>query len=79
MVEILRKLMAEQIAIYKRTNVVQATTFSDKITLLMNTYYNGLITNEEVIKELLKTAEEIQRPAQGRREARPVGGRTCIL
>ena len=25
----------------------------------MNAYYNGLITNEEVIKELLKTAEEI--------------------
>ena len=60
-VEILRKLMAEQIAIYKRTNVVQATTFSEKITHLMNTYYNGLITNEEVIKELLKTAEEIQK------------------
>ena len=58
-VEILRKLMAEQIAIYKRTNVVQATTFSEKITLLMNSYYNGLITNEEVIKELLKAAEEI--------------------
>ena len=51
--------MAEQIAIYKRTNVVQATTFSEKITLLMNSYYNGLITNEEVIKELLKAAEEI--------------------
>ena len=59
-VEILRKLMAEQIAIYRRTNVVQATTFSEKITLLMNTYYNGLITNEEVIKELLKAAEEIK-------------------
>ena len=59
-VEILRKLMAEQIAIYRRTNVVQATTFSEKIALLMNTYYNGLITNEEVIKELLKTAEEIK-------------------
>ena len=26
----------------------------------MNSYYNGLITNEEVIKELLKTAEEIK-------------------
>ena len=26
----------------------------------MNTYYNGLITNEEVIKELLKTAAEIK-------------------
>ena len=58
-VEILRKLMAEQIAIYKRTNIVQATTFSEKINLLMNSYYNGLITNEEVIKELLKAAEEI--------------------
>ena len=58
-VEILRKLMAEQIAIYRRTNVVQATTFSEKITRLMNSYYNGLITNEEVIKELLKAAEEI--------------------
>ena len=59
-VEILRKLMAEQLAIYRRTNVVQATVFSEKITLLMNAYYNGLITNEEVIKELLKAAEEIR-------------------
>ena len=58
-VEILRKLMAEQIKIYRRTNIVKATTFSEKITLLMNSYYNGLITNEEVINELLKTANEI--------------------
>lgn len=57
--ELLRRLMAEQIAIYKRTNVVQAAAFSEKMALLMNTYYNGLITNEEVIRELLKTAEEI--------------------
>ena len=26
----------------------------------MNSYYNGLITNEEVIKELLKAAHEIK-------------------
>lgn len=58
-VEMLRKLMAEQVAIYKRTNVVQSQKFSEKITQLMNAYYNGLITNEEVIKELLKAAEEI--------------------
>ncbi len=58
-VEILRKLMAEQVAVYKRTNVVKSEKFSEKITLLMNSYYNGLITNEEVIKELLKAAEEI--------------------
>lgn len=58
-VEILKKLMAEQISLYKRTNIVQSQKFSEKITQLMNSYYNGLITNEEVIKELLKTAEEI--------------------
>lgn len=58
-VEMLRKLMAEQVAIYKRTNVVQSQKFSEKIAMLMNAYYNGLITNEEVIKELLKAAEEI--------------------
>lgn len=58
-VEILRKLMAEQISLYKRTNVVKSEKFSEKIAKLMNAYYNGLITNEEVIKELLQAAEEI--------------------
>ena len=58
-VEILKKLMAEQVSIYKRTNVVQSQKFSEKIAQLMNAYYNGLITNEEVIQELLKTAQEI--------------------
>jgi type I restriction enzyme R subunit len=58
-VEILKKLMTEQVSIYKRTNVVQSQKFSEKIAQLMNAYYNGLIDNEEVIKELLKMAEEI--------------------
>ena len=58
-VEILRKLMAEQVAIYKRTNVVKSEKFSEKIAKLMNAYYNRLITNEEVIKELLEAAQEI--------------------
>ena len=58
-VEILRKLMAEQISLYKRTNVVKSEKFSEKIAKLMNAYYNGLITNEEVIKELLEAGQEI--------------------
>ena len=53
-VEILKKLMSEQVSLYKRTNIVQSQKFSEKITKLMNAYYNGLITNEEVIKELMK-------------------------
>lgn len=31
-VEILKKLMAEQVSLYKRTNVVQSQKFSEKIT-----------------------------------------------
>jgi type I restriction enzyme R subunit len=58
-VEILKKLMNDQVRLYQRTNVVQSQKFSEKITKLMNSYYNGLITNEEVIKELLKAAQEI--------------------
>ncbi len=58
-VEILKKLIAEQVVLYKRTNIVQSQKFSEKLTMLMNSYYNGMITNEEVIKELLKAAEEI--------------------
>ena len=58
-VEILKKLMMEQVSVYKRTNVVQSQKFSAKIAQLMNAYYNGLIDNDKVIKELLKMAEEI--------------------
>ena len=60
-VELLKKLMAEQVSVFRRTNLVQSEKFSEKLTKLMNSYYNGLITNEEVIKELLEAAEEIAR------------------
>ena len=63
-IEILWKLMAEQVSIFRRTNLVQSQKFSEKITKLMNAYYNGLITNEEVIKELLEAAEEISKLQQ---------------
>ncbi len=63
-VEILRKLMAEQVSIFRRTNVVQSVKFSEMITKLMNAYYSGLISNEEVIKELLEAAEQIKQACQ---------------
>ena len=58
-VEILKKLLAEQVSIYKRTNVVQSAKFSEMITRIMNAYYNGHISNDEVIKELMEAAELI--------------------
>ncbi len=58
-VELLRKLIAEQVRIYQRTNTVRAEKFSEILSNAMSSYLKGLLTNEEVIQELLKTAQEI--------------------
>lgn len=58
-VELLRKLIAEQVRIYRRTNVVKSEKFSEIIHNAMNRYLNGLLTNEHVIGELLKLAKQI--------------------
>lgn len=58
-VEILRKLMAEQVAMYRRSNVVKSQEFSEMLTRIMNAYYNGHIDNDKVIKELLEAAKLI--------------------
>lgn len=58
-VELLKKLIAEQVSIYRRTNVVKSEKFSEIIQSAMNRYLNGMLTNEEVIQELLKLAKEI--------------------
>ena len=57
--ELLRKLLSEQISIYKRTNLVQAEKFSERMQRLMNAYRNGQISNAEVIEELQKMAREM--------------------
>lgn len=58
-VELLRKLIAEQVHLYRRTNTVRAEKFSEILAQAMSNYLKGLLTNEEVIEELLKTAREI--------------------
>ena len=58
-VELLRKLIAEQIHIYRRTNVVKSEKFSVIIQEAMNRYLNGMLTNEQVIEELLDLAKQI--------------------
>ncbi len=58
-VELLKKLIAEQISIYRRTNVVRSEKFSEIIQVVMNRYLNGMLTNEQVIEELLNLAKQI--------------------
>jgi len=63
-VELLRKLISEQVKVYKRTNLVKASKFSDLMQNAINRYLIGMLTNEEVIEELLKLAKEIQNAKQ---------------
>ena len=57
--ELLKKLIAEQVQLYRRTNVVKSEKFSEIIQRTMNSYLNGMLTNEEVIQELLSLAKQI--------------------
>ncbi|MCR5112332.1 MAG: DUF3387 domain-containing protein, partial [Acholeplasmatales bacterium] len=69
-VEMLRKLIAEKVSLYKRINVVKSVQFSDLLTAALNRYILGLITNEEVIEELMKIAKDI---AEASKEGEELG------
>jgi len=58
-VELLKKLISEQVSVYHRTNVVKSEKFSDIMQRAINSYLNGMLTNEEVIEEMLKLAKQI--------------------
>ncbi len=59
-VELLKRLIAEQVQIYKRTNLVKSEKFSEIMQSAMNRYLNGMLTNEEVIQEMLNLARQIR-------------------
>ena len=56
----LKKLIAEQVSVYRRTNIVKSEKFSDIMQRIINVYFNGMLTNEEVIEEMLKLAKQLQ-------------------
>jgi type I restriction enzyme R subunit len=69
-VELLRKLIAEQVSLYKGRNLVKSDKFSDMLQRAMNSYLNGMLSNEEVIQELLRLAAEI---AADRKQSEEMG------
>jgi len=58
-IELLKKLLAERVHAYRSNNLVQAEKFSELLNQALSNYLKGLLTNEEVIQELLKLAVEI--------------------
>lgn len=69
-VELLKKLIAEQVSIYRRTNIVKSEKFSEIMKRSINAYLNGMLTNEEVIEEMLKLAKQI---AEAQKEGDQLG------
>lgn len=63
-VELLKKLIAEQVSLYKRTNLVKSEKFSDMLSRAMKAYLNGMLSNEEVIQELMKMAKDMADASQ---------------
>lgn len=59
--ETLKRLIKEQVRKYRQTSVVQAQKFSDMLQKSLNGYLNGMLTNAEVIDELLKMARDMMR------------------
>lgn len=69
-VELLKKLIAEQVQLYRHTNVVKSEKFSEMMQNAVHRYLNGMLTNEQVIEELLHLAQQI---AMAQKEGKQLG------
>lgn len=58
-IELLKRLISNQVSVYRRTNIVKSEKFSEIMQRSLNAYLNGMLTNEEVIAEMLKLAKQI--------------------
>lgn len=69
-IELLKRLISNQVSVYRRTNIVKSEKFSEIMQRSLNAYLNGMLTNEEVIAEMLKLAKQI---AADRQEGEKLG------
>ena len=57
--EALKRLIKERVRAYQCTSVVKARKFSELLQGTLNAYLNGMLSNAEVIEELVKMAKEM--------------------
>lgn len=60
-IESLKRLIGEKIRTYQRTSVVKAQKFSEMLQKTLNSYLNGMLTNAQVIEELINMAKDIMK------------------
>lgn len=63
-VEMLKKLLAQHIKKHQKKNLTQAELFSEMLDKRLAEYLRGMISNEEVIKELLEMAKLMKQHAE---------------
>lgn len=59
--EALKRLIKEQVKSYQATSVVKARKFSELLQTTVNAYLNGMLSNAQVIEELVGMAKEMMR------------------
>ena len=60
-VQLLQNLIKKRVREVARRNLVKGELFSDMFTNTLNCYIKGMLTNEEVIQELMKLAQEMMK------------------
>ena len=63
-IQILENLLKDKVKAFQHKNLVQSEKFSELLNLALSNYLKGLLTNEEVIQELLKLASQIKETEQ---------------
>lgn len=63
-VELLQNLMKKRVREIAQRNIVKGELFSNMFVDTLNKYIKGMLSNEEVIQELMKMAEEMMRAEQ---------------
>jgi type I restriction enzyme R subunit len=58
--ELLKKLLNDEIKTRQKTNLVQSKKFSEMLESAVRNYQNNLITSAQVIEELIKLAKDIK-------------------
>jgi type I restriction enzyme R subunit len=63
-IELLERLLNDQIKAHNRTNVVQEKKFSDRLQATLGKYHNRAIETAKVIEELIQMAKDIAQAAK---------------
>ena len=77
-VELLRKLLSDEIKLRHKRNVVQERAFSEMLQTTMNGYHNRMISNQEIIEELINIAHRLRAAADRGEELNLTDDEICF-